>query len=56
MKNGEQTPRPPSKKAQKALSQIVEAAQARQYQEQEQVLGLRPLILCGLPLQRREEP
>jgi len=44
-----------AKQTQRLLDRIVAAAQARQYEEQEQVVGLRPLIMCGIPLQRHKE-
>jgi hypothetical protein len=44
-----------SKQTHRLLDQIVAAAQSRQYEEQEQVVGLRPLILCGIPLRRHKE-
>jgi hypothetical protein len=44
-----------SKQTHRILDQIVAASQARQYEEQEQVVGLRPLILCGIPLRRHKE-
>lgn len=44
-----------SKQTHRILDQSVAASQARQYEEQEQVVGLRPLILCGIPLRRHKE-
>jgi len=44
-----------SKQTQRLLDQIVASAQARQYEEQEQLVGLRPLLMCGIPLRRLKE-
>lgn len=43
------------KQTRRLLDQIVASAQARQYEEQEQLVGLRPLIMCGIPLRRLKE-
>jgi hypothetical protein len=45
----------PTKQQQKQLDLIVESNEARQYQEQEQLIALRPLIMCGIPLRRIKE-
>jgi hypothetical protein len=35
---------------------MVQAAQARKHQEQEQLIALRPLVMCGIPLRKLKEP
>ena len=47
---------PDSKKSQTQFERLATSALARHDQEQEQVLGLRPLILCGLPIRRQPQP
>jgi hypothetical protein len=45
----------PTKQQLKQLDLIIESNDARQYQEQEQLIALRPLIMCGIPLRRIKE-
>jgi hypothetical protein len=45
-----------TKQEEKKLDQIVVANEARQNQEQEPLIALRPLILCGIPLRQIKEP
>jgi hypothetical protein len=45
-----------SKQTQRLLDQIVAANQARKDHEQEQLIALRPLIMCGIPLRQLKEP
>jgi hypothetical protein len=44
-----------SKQTQRLLDQIVAANYARKNNEQEQLIALRPLIMCGIPLRRLKE-
>lgn len=45
-----------SKRTQRLLAQIVAANHARKHSEQEQLIALRPLIMCGIPLRQLKEP
>jgi hypothetical protein len=45
-----------SKQTQRLLDQLVAANHARKHSEQEQLIALRPLIMCGIPLRQLKEP
>jgi replication initiator protein len=44
-----------TKPTENKLDLLVESHEARQYDEQEQLIALRPLIMCGIPLRRIKE-
>jgi len=50
------TDRPSTKQEQKKLAQLAESNEARQYEGQEQLTALRPLVMCGIPLRKLKEP
>jgi hypothetical protein len=44
------------KPTEKKLDLLAKSNEARQYQEQEQLIALRPLVMCGIPLRKLKEP